>query len=55
LRKNQQIRAKKYISQTNKRQNSDGIDVEYSEEFADHDDKIAQARAEKAEQRNKKR
>ncbi|GGA85019.1 YfhD family protein [Ornithinibacillus halotolerans] len=44
---------KNHLAQTPKSQlaNSDGFDVEYSEELADHDDKVAQARSNAAERR----
>ncbi|CDQ41075.1 MULTISPECIES: YfhD family protein [Virgibacillus] len=43
-----------YLSQTPKNQKSDGLDVEFSEEFADHEDKEAQARGRHADKRAKK-
>lgn len=44
---------KEHSAQTLKDKYSDGVDVEFSEEHADHDDKVAQARIKQAEQRNK--
>ncbi|WP_010098277.1 YfhD family protein [Ornithinibacillus scapharcae] len=46
---------KNFLAQTPKNQLSDGIDVEYSEELADHDDKEAQARSAAADSRVKKK
>lgn len=46
-------RGKQFLAQTPKQQISDGVDVEFSEEVADHDDKKAQARRKRADQRNK--
>lgn len=46
---------KNFFAQTPKNQLSDGIDVEYSEEFADHDDKVAQARSRAADSRAKEK
>lgn len=48
---------KSSLPQTPKNLKSDGMDVEYSQEFADHADLEAQARANAANQRvkNKKR
>lgn len=48
-------RTEKYIRQTDKSNHSDGIDVEFSEEYADHNDKVAQTRVKKAEERNQKK
>ncbi|MFD1038215.1 YfhD family protein [Virgibacillus byunsanensis] len=42
------------LAQTPKNQIKDGIDVEFSEEFADHDDKEAQARSRAADRRVKR-
>ncbi|GIO27224.1 YfhD family protein [Ornithinibacillus bavariensis] len=44
---------KNFLAQTPKNQLSDGIDVEYSEELADHDDKVAQSRSREADRRAK--
>ncbi|HLR75970.1 MAG TPA: YfhD family protein [Virgibacillus sp.] len=46
-------RGKRFLAQTPKQQISDGVDIEFSEELADHEDKQAQARRQKADQRNK--
>lgn len=46
---------KNFLAQTPKNQLSDGIDVEYSEELADHDDKVAQARSRAADNRAKQK
>lgn len=46
-------RGKRFLAQTPKNQISDGIDVEFSEELADEDDKEAQERRRKAENRVK--
>ncbi|WP_339230043.1 YfhD family protein [Oceanobacillus sp. FSL K6-2867] len=43
-----------YLAQTPKNQKSDGIDVEFSEELADAEDKEAQARSRAADKRAKK-
>ncbi|GAA0444675.1 MAG: YfhD family protein [Bacillota bacterium] len=42
-----------FLSQTPKNQKSDGIDVEFSEELADHEDKEAQQRSDQANKRIK--
>ena len=42
---------KNFFAQTPKNQLSDGIDVEYSEELADHDDIVAQERSKAADKR----
>jgi len=47
-------RGKRHLAQTPKNQLSDGIDVEFSEELADEDDKKAQQRMRQADQRAKK-
>ncbi|HEY4599918.1 MAG TPA: YfhD family protein [Cerasibacillus sp.] len=44
-----------FLAQTPKNQKSDGIDVEFSEDLADHDDKQAQARSRAANLRRKKK
>ncbi|GEN31549.1 hypothetical protein HNQ35_001959 [Cerasibacillus quisquiliarum] len=44
-----------FLAQTPKSQKTDGIDVEFSEELADHDDKQAQARSRAADLRRKKK
>lgn len=46
-------RGKRFLAQTPKQQISDGIDVEFSEELADEEDKQAQARRERADRRIK--
>jgi hypothetical protein len=46
---------KNFLAQTPKNQLSDGIDVEYSEELADHDDQEAQARSRAADKRVKQK
>ncbi|WP_064971720.1 YfhD family protein [Ornithinibacillus californiensis] len=46
---------KNFLAQTPKNQLSDGIDVEYSEELADHDDLEAQARSKAADKRVKQK
>lgn len=48
-------RGKRFMAQTPKNQLSDGIDVEFSEEMADADDKEAIARSKQANKRVKKR
>lgn len=45
-------RGKRHLAQTPKQQISDGIDVEFSKEYADHDDKVAHARRKQADKRN---
>ncbi|WP_010651877.1 YfhD family protein [Oceanobacillus massiliensis] len=40
-----------FLAQTPKNQKSDGIDIEFSEEFADAEDKEAQARSRAADKR----
>ncbi|WP_164670841.1 YfhD family protein [Virgibacillus doumboii] len=47
-------RGRSRLAQTPKKQKSDGRDIEFSEEFADHDDKEAQARSRAADKRAKK-
>ena len=44
-----------YLAQTPKNLKSDGIDVEFSNEFADADDKEAQARSRAADKRAHKK
>ncbi|MUK89445.1 YfhD family protein [Ornithinibacillus sp. L9] len=44
-----------YLAQTPKNQKSDGRDIEFSEELADHNDKEAQARSRAADQRAKRK
>ncbi|MBM7599699.1 hypothetical protein JOC34_002067 [Virgibacillus halotolerans] len=45
-----------FLAQTPKSQlKTDGIDVEFAEEFADHEDKEAQARSQAANKRAKKK
>ncbi|MBY7142173.1 YfhD family protein [Virgibacillus sp. NKC19-3] len=44
-----------FLAQTPKRQLTDGKDVEFAEEFADHADKEAQARSRVADKRAKKK
>ncbi|SHG54819.1 YfhD family protein [Ornithinibacillus halophilus] len=44
-----------YLAQTPKNQKTDGIDVEFSEELADHEDHEAQARSRAADKRAKKK
>ncbi|MED1204984.1 YfhD family protein [Heyndrickxia acidicola] len=46
---------KRSLPQVPKNLKSDGRDVEYSQELADHDDLEAQARSEAADKRAKKR
>ncbi|WP_084268690.1 YfhD family protein [Oceanobacillus damuensis] len=48
-------RKNNFLAQTPKNQKSDGIDVEFSEEFADAEDKEAQARSRAADKRAHKR
>lgn len=43
-----------YLAQTPKSEKTDGIDVDFSEELADHDDKEAQMRSRAADRRRKK-
>lgn len=45
----------KALGQTPKNQISDGIDIEFSEELADADDKLAKARSHAASLRAKRR
>jgi hypothetical protein len=45
----------KHFAQTPKKQLTDGIDIEFSQELADHDDLEAQARSRAADQRAKRR
>lgn len=52
---NKHVRRKRLLAQTPKNQISDGIDVEFSEELADEEDKKAQARMRQADQRAKKK
>ncbi|HLR52327.1 MAG TPA: YfhD family protein [Candidatus Avamphibacillus sp.] len=51
---NKKARGKRHLAQTPKNQISDGIDVEFSEEIADADDKKAQQRMRQADQRAKR-
>lgn len=44
-----------FLSQTPKNQKSDGRDIEFSEELADHEDKEAQARSRAADKRARKK
>lgn len=44
-----------YLAQTPKKQLTDGKDVEFAAEFADHEDKEAQARSRAADKRTKKK
>ncbi|GAB3046340.1 YfhD family protein [Virgibacillus ainsalahensis] len=44
-----------FLAQTPKNQLTDGKDVEFAEEFADHDDKEAQSRSRAAEKRAKRK
>ena len=44
-----------FLAQTPKNQIADGKDIEFSEELADHDDKEAQARANAAGKRRKRK
>ncbi|WP_193064084.1 YfhD family protein [Oceanobacillus oncorhynchi] len=44
-------RKNNFLSQTPKNQISDGIDVEFSDEFADAEDRKAQARSRAADKR----
>ncbi|WP_084288103.1 YfhD family protein [Paucisalibacillus globulus] len=46
---------KNFFAQTPKNQLSDGIDVEYSEELADHDDIVANERSKAANRRVSKK
>lgn len=46
-------RGKRFLAQTPKNQISDGVDIEFSEELADADDKEAIARMRAADERNK--
>jgi hypothetical protein len=46
---------KNFLAQTPKNQLSDGFDVEYSEELADHDDKVAEERSKAADRRAKRK
>lgn len=47
-------RGRNRLAQTPKNQKSDGRDIEFSEELADTDDKIAQERSKAADRRAKK-
>jgi hypothetical protein len=49
-----QASGKNFMAQTPKNQLTDGKDVEFSEEFADHEDKEAQARSRAADKRANK-
>ncbi|WP_284140785.1 MULTISPECIES: YfhD family protein [unclassified Virgibacillus] len=44
-------RGKRTLAQTPKSQLSDGVDIEFSEELADDDDKAAQIRSRQADNR----
>ncbi|MFB4167960.1 YfhD family protein [Virgibacillus sp. JSM 102003] len=44
-----------FLAQTPKYAKTDGRDVEFSEEFADHEDKEAQARSRQADKRAKRK
>lgn len=46
---------KNFLAQTPKNEKTDGIDVEFSEEFADQDDKDAQRRGLAADRRARKK
>lgn len=48
-------RGKRHLAQTPKNQisDTDGLDIEFSEELADHDDREAQARSKAADRRVK--
>ena len=48
-------RGKRFMAQTPKNQLSDGIDVEFSKEMADTDDKEAMERSKQADKRSKGR
>ncbi|SDR03058.1 YfhD-like protein [Virgibacillus subterraneus] len=48
-------RGKNFLAQTPKNQKTDGRDVEFSKEFADHEDKEAQARSQQADKRAKRK
>ncbi len=48
-------RGSNFLAQTPKYAKTDGRDVEFSEEFADHDDKEAQARSREADKRAKRK
>jgi len=48
-------RGKRHLAQTPKNQISDGLDIEFSEELADADDKEALERSEAADRRAKKK
>ncbi|MFC2947490.1 YfhD family protein [Virgibacillus sediminis] len=48
-------RKNNFLSQTPKNQISDGRDIEFAEEFADTDDKVAQQRSREADLRAKKK
>jgi len=50
-----QSKGKNRLAQTPKNQLSDGRDIEFNEEFADFDDKQAQARSRAADKRAKKK
>lgn len=47
-------RGKRFLAQTPKNQIADGVDVEFSEELADTEDKEAMARMREADERNKR-
>lgn len=48
-------RGKRFMAQTSKNQLSDGLDIEFSEELADTDDKKALERSRQADRRAKKK
>lgn len=48
-------RGKRFMAQTPKNQLSDGVDVEFSAELADEDDKEALERSRQADRRAKKK
>lgn len=48
-------RGKRFMAQTPKNQLSDGLDIEFSDELADDDDKEAQRRSRQADQRAQKK
>lgn len=48
-------RGRNFLAQTPKNQKTDGRDVEFSKEFADNEDKEAQARSRQADKRAKRK
>ncbi|MCR2821994.1 YfhD family protein [Lederbergia panacisoli] len=46
---------KQKLPQVPQNMKSDGLDVEFSEELADHDDKVAQERSKAADKRAKRK